>query len=381
MPIELAGITWNHTRGFLPMVATAQRFHELYPDIAITWHKRSLQAFADESLASLTEKYDLIVLDHPWSGFLARGESTLPIDEYLDLADDARNSVGRSHESYAAGGHQWALAIDAATPVSSWRPDLVEKHNLTLPKTWDDLIALADQGFVALPAIPIDTLMNFYMVCIGLGEEPFIEPGRVVSDGVGKQAIELLRDLISRCDPACVTRNPIQTYEAMTRYDTIAYCPFAYGYVNYTRPEYAGKSLQFGGLVSLNGTTLRSTLGGTGLAVSQSTRAKDEAISYLRFVASPEVQAGIYLTAGGQPAHRKAWLDPQANAWTSNFFRDTLPTLDNAFQRPTYDGAVDFQDEAGPVLHDHIVNGGSVDACLKKLNGLYQESTGFHAER
>jgi len=44
---ELRGITWDHTRGFLPMVATAQRFSELHPDVRITWEKRSLQHFAD----------------------------------------------------------------------------------------------------------------------------------------------------------------------------------------------------------------------------------------------------------------------------------------------------------------------------------------------
>jgi multiple sugar transport system substrate-binding protein len=381
MPIELTGITWNHTRGFLPMVATAQRFQELYPDVTITWNKRSLQAFADESLASLTEKYDLVILDHPWAGFLAESEATLPVDASLDLGDYAQNSVGASHPSYAAGGHQWALAVDAATPVSSWRPDLLEKHALSVPTTWGELLALADRGFVALPAIPIDTLMNFYMLCIGLGEEPFQEDERVVSDRVGEQAIAMLADLISRCDPARVGRNPIQTYEAMTRGDDIVYCPFAYGYVNYTRPEYAGRVLRFGGLVCLDNQRLRSTLGGTGLAVSRHCQHPDTAMSYLRFVASAEVQGGIYLTSGGQPAHRRVWEDPAANAWTSDFFTNTLPTLDNAFVRPTHEGAVPFQDAAGPVLHDHIVNRRSATDCLTKMNRLYRESTGSHGRR
>ena len=51
--VELTGITWNHTRGYLPMVATAQRYGELYPEVSITWQKRSLQAFADAPLSDL----------------------------------------------------------------------------------------------------------------------------------------------------------------------------------------------------------------------------------------------------------------------------------------------------------------------------------------
>ncbi len=31
--IKLKGITWNHTRGLLPMVATSQRFTELHPEV------------------------------------------------------------------------------------------------------------------------------------------------------------------------------------------------------------------------------------------------------------------------------------------------------------------------------------------------------------
>jgi len=63
--IILKGITWNHSRGFLPMVATAQRFAELYPNVQITWEKRSLQAFADYSIQELAERFDLLVIDHP----------------------------------------------------------------------------------------------------------------------------------------------------------------------------------------------------------------------------------------------------------------------------------------------------------------------------
>jgi hypothetical protein len=61
----LRGITWDHSRGFTSIVAAAQRFEELHPDIDLVWEKRSLQAFADASMAQLAERFDLIVMDHP----------------------------------------------------------------------------------------------------------------------------------------------------------------------------------------------------------------------------------------------------------------------------------------------------------------------------
>ena len=62
MTILLKGITWGHSRGFLPMVATAQRFHETHSDVRIEWDIRSLQEFADFSIAGLAQVYDLLVI-------------------------------------------------------------------------------------------------------------------------------------------------------------------------------------------------------------------------------------------------------------------------------------------------------------------------------
>lgn len=376
--VQLRGITWDHTRGLLPMVATAQRYHELHPYVEITWHKRSLQAFGDQPVEVLAEQFDLLVIDHPFVGYAAANPLLVPLETHLGasyLVDQAEHSVGGSHASYSFGGHQWALAIDAATPVSSCRPDLLERHDVESPRTWEDLIVLARCGLVAVPAIPIDSLMNLYMLCVALGQEPF-DGAEFIGDAVGTAALETLRELITLCDPTCLERNPIRTYEAMTQSDEIAYCPFAYGYANYATLGYARSPLRFGGLVSVNSVRLRSTLGGTGLAVSArvSGEALAAALNYARFVASPEVQRGLYLRSGGQPGHRLAWADDDANLLTQNYFCDTITTLDGAYQRPRYDGYMDFQDHAGDVVHQYLREGGRPQSVLDNLNRLYHQS-------
>jgi multiple sugar transport system substrate-binding protein len=121
----LKGITWNHTRGFTPLVATAQRWSETHPDIEVVWHKRSLQEFADFPIQKLAETFDLIVIDHPFVGYAAAHGTLLPLDEHLPadyLRNQAENSVGVSHASYEYSHHQWALALDAATPVLRGAP-------------------------------------------------------------------------------------------------------------------------------------------------------------------------------------------------------------------------------------------------------------------
>lgn len=360
------------------MVATAQRFSELHPNVQITWEKRSLQAFADYSIQELAERFDLLVIDHPWAGFAAKTKSIIPLDEYLTadyLKDQVQNTVGASYESYSYDGHLWALPIDAATPVAASRPDLLANLGLSLPKTFDDLLALADQSLVAFAGIPIDVLMNFYTLCCSLGEDPCQNDSEVISTEIGVKALQMYRELASKIDAANFSRNPIQVYEAMTQSDEIAYCPFAYGYANYSRKGYARKLLHFHDMISLDGKNkLRSTLGGTGLAISAKCADLTTAAAYTEFVGSPNCQAGLYFESGGQPGYLSAWQDEEVNRQSQNYFANTLPALQRAFLRPRYHGSMYFQDHAGDVVRDYLINGGDEMSVLTALNKLYVKS-------
>jgi multiple sugar transport system substrate-binding protein len=376
--ITLKGITWNHTRGFTPMVATAQRFEELNPDVQIIWEKRSLQAFADEPIDLLAKQYDLLVIDHPWAGFAAKTGVIEALDNLLPrefLEDQADNAVGFSHESYRYNNKQWALAMDAATPVAAARMDLLQQQNMAMPQTWDELMELAKKGKVAVPSISQDTLMNFYMLCCTMGEPPCESDEFVVSQALGINALESLRELSIHLDRRCFDWNPIKVYEAMTQGDDFAYCPFAYGYSNYAKPNYARKLLKFSDTVDFNGQgRLITTIGGTGFAISANCQHKEVAAQYAEFTANPAMQAGFFTEFGGQPGHRLAWESPSANAVSDNYFTDTLPTLERAYLRPRYAGHMYFQDNAGAPIRDYLMNGGDAKALLARLNDLYLTS-------
>jgi multiple sugar transport system substrate-binding protein len=373
MTIALHGITWNHTRGFLPMIATAQRFEELHPQVQIVWEKRSLRAFGDDSIDRLAEEFDLLVIDHPSVGEAA--PFLLPLDTHLSpdaLTEHAFASVGRSHESYRWEERQWALAVDAAAPVSCWRPDLLDKMRLPVPQTWGEVMELAKAGAVAAPLTAIDALMAFYMFCGTAGEEPFSHPGRVAAEETEMAALAYLSELAHLCGES-LERNPIATYEAMTRGDGIAYCPFAYGYSNYARAGYAARLLRFGPLVTMpDGRRLRSTLGGAGLAISGRCRNVMAATDYLSFTAGAECQRGLYFTSGGQPGYRAAWEDPAVNAACGDFFLNTLSVLDEAYLRPRFSGYMPFQLSAAGRLHRFLRTGGDPRQVCHEIEQLYR---------
>lgn len=361
------------------MVATAQRYEELHPEIEIVWTKRTLQEFADKSVTDLAKEYDLLVIDHPWTGHAAAQRMVIPFDDFLPpdfLRDQEDNSVGQSYASYNFEGKQWALPIDAATPVAASRPDLLKELGEELPRSFGQLIALAKKGRVGFSLLPIDVLMSFYMFCCTSGEAPCQNDEEVVSEETGVFVLKLFKSLADHIDTRFYEKNPFKVFEDMTQQDEIAYCPFAYGYSNYSRPGYARKLLHFHDLVTLDeeGTPMVSTLGGAGLAVSSQSKHIDVAVDYARFVASPEIQETLYVENGGQPGHLKAWENVQVNAATADYFKNTLPTLQRAYLRPRYDGHLHFQDHAGDVVVNYLKNGGNEQAVLSELNSMYRNS-------
>jgi multiple sugar transport system substrate-binding protein len=377
MAAVLHGITWGHSRGITPLLAASQRYIELHPEVEIKWKKRTLQEFADFPIEKLTEVYDLLIIDHPWVGCAAATECVLPLNEYLSkeyLEDQLMNSVGYSHVSYYDKNSQWALAIDAATPAASYRKDLFEKNNITLPQRWEDVLALAKQGKVAVPAIPIDLLMNFYSFCIGHGKEPFQNLDEIIDEQTGVKAIETMKELYSLVDKRMFSCNPIAVAELMSSTGNFWYCPFAYCYSNYSRTGYAKHLLHYTDVVSFNGYKLRTTIGGTGLAVSAFSKHKEIAIDFTKWIVSGEMQRTFYVQHGGQPGHRSAWTDDETNLLTNDFFKNILPVMDNGYVRPRYNGYLHFQDHAGGPLQTCLMENGDPVKALNEINKIYRQS-------
>ncbi|WP_300598186.1 extracellular solute-binding protein [Niabella sp.] len=378
----LKGMTWDHSRGIVPLQAAAQRFNELHPNVQIVWEKRSLQAFADYSIEKLTESYDLLIIDHPWAGSASVTNCVLPLNEFLPeeyLKALQQHSVGASHDSYFYDGGQWALAIDAAAPVASMRADLLQQEQIATPQTWEDVMKIAAKGKAAAPAIPIDLLMNFYTFCWAHGGNLFND-NEVVAPETGTAALDTMKAFYSLLDRRFFSMNPIAVAEAMSNTDAYWYCPFAYGYSNYSRKYYSRQLLIYTNVVVFNGQPLQTTLGGTGIAVSAHSTHQSVAVDFVRFVCAPEWQGAEYLLTGGQPGYDFGYDDAVNNQVGNNFFINTRATLENAYIRPRYHGYLHFQDAAGFYIQEYLKgNILAPQTVLTKLNTLYAESLKLQA--
>ncbi|MBO6674765.1 MAG: extracellular solute-binding protein [Rhizobiales bacterium] len=372
--IHLKGMTWDHSRGYDPMVATSEQFARDHLGVTISWEKRSLQAFADRPIDEMAGSYDLMVIDHPHVGEVARNGLLLALDgigRNSELVELAGQSVGVSHRSYEFDGRQWALAIDAATPVAAFRAEKLE----SAPTRWEDVVALARTGEVGFALLEINALMTF----MGLAQNQgfaLAEDDTFIASPHGTQVLEQMAEITALVDPRCLTLDPIGIYEWMGRSeDGPAYSPFGYGYTNYSRDGYCPFPLTFADAPGVGDNGPRGTvIGGTGIAVSASSRHRDVAADYAFWIASADCQKGLFFAAGGQPGNAVAWEDDACNAATRNFFTNTRQTLESAYLRPRYDGYMGFQENAGHIVHAFLRKQASVQATLDDLQRAYQES-------
>ena len=372
---DLRGMTWGHDRGLAPLEATAAEWHRR-TGVRVGWEVRSLREFGEVPLDDLVDRYDLLVIDHPFIGRGAAGGLLQPLDDLVGpgfLAEQAAGSIGGSHESYRWHDRQYALATDAAAQVLAARPDLLGACQV--PRCWDDVFGLdeaLDRAMLGVPLNPTDVVPTFLSLCSAVGRRPFTGVG-VVPAAAGLEALALLRRLAAAAVPDTLDLNPIQLLERMAADDEVAVAPVLFGYTNYARPGYRAHRLSFHDLParSRTGKPRGSTLGGAGLAVSSRTTRTADAVAYATYVAAPETQAGLYVRAGGQPAHAAAWDDPAADEVTGGFFTGTRPTMDHVLVRPRHPGYLTWQDAVGPLLADFARGAGGASHVLAELERTY----------
>jgi multiple sugar transport system substrate-binding protein len=375
--IRLKGMTWSHPRGYDPMIACSRLWAEK-TGVHIDWDKRSLQDFESYPVEDLARSYDLIVIDHPHVGEITAQNCLVPLDRHgTGEARErlAAGSVGGSYESYEWEGHQWAFPIDAAAQVQAWRPDLIG----VAPTRFDEVMDLAAKGRVMIPMRPPHSLMTFYTLAANLGTPCATEgPGDLIAPDDGGRVYEIIAGLMRHVPDACYAMDPIAVFERVCEADSgIACIPFIYGYVNYGLAGFRPNRLAFSDIPDAGGTgPVGSALGGTGIAVSAFSDNISEAAEFAYWIASGEVQRGPFAAAGGQPGHADGWDDDTVNTATSDFYRNTRGTLDNAWIRPRHKGYMAFQAAASERLNEGLLAGEAGASVIADINAMFAKSFG-----
>ena len=381
--VELRGSSWDHERGHAPMVATAAEYERMTGgEVRVDWEPRSLKDFGVALVDDLARRYDLVLIDHPHIGLIAETGCAVPLDETPaagDLAALAAGSPGRSHQSYRYGGHQWALAVDAACQVSARRPDLLAEP----PTSWDEVLELSRRGRVLWPLGDVDSAASMLTLLAGLGRPVTFADDDAIDREAAARALDLLRAVVRASDPRCLSMNPIAALDTLSSSDDYWYSPLLFGYINYSRPGHRGRQVAFGDIPALAGQDdpRGSLLGGAGLMVSAYSQHRDAAVGYALHAAAGLTQRTSYLTAGGQPAHHAAWTDPAADEWSGGFFSATGPAIAASWTRPRQPGFAGFQNEMIELFGAHRRWLEEPGPFLDDLDALYRRHAAGQVRR
>lgn len=376
---RLRGIAWDHPRAVDPLRAVSAIW-SADNECRIEWDARPLKDFEDQPLEELADCYDLLLIDYPFVGFAASSGLILPVEEWADadyLGDQSAATVGSSYRSYTWQNRQWALAVDAACQVSGARVDLLAaSHPQEWPGSWDEVVnraaALRDSDCrVAMPLNPNHAYCAFLSLGISLVGPQFWPEGQRLDTDAGVASLELLKCLAGALHPLSRDADPIAISDRMTTTGEILYVPLMFGYSSYSRIGFRPERIRFGEAPQGPGGHIGSVLGGVGIALSARSENTDLAASLARLIASREMQAGLYATAGGQPGHGAAWESRRINELVDGFFFATRRTMERAFLRPRVPGHRRFQVLAGELIHRFIWHGEKPAAdCVAQIHRL-----------
>ena len=321
--------------------------------------------------------YDLMVIDHPHVGEASRKNLIYELNKNEKYKEQLNvleiNSVGLSHQSYNFNNNQYALAIDAAAPVSAYRKDLIDNP----PRTFENTIKLAEKNRVIWPIKPVDSISCFNSIAANLDNPINSIHQNFINSNLAKNILVMMKKLSELVPRDCLLMNPINVLDIMSESDEFYFCPQLYGYSNYSRKGFGKSLVNFGNMISFNedeNNCKGSQIGGTGLAISKSTKYLDIALDYSFWVASENCQSDQFYYSGGQPGHLKAWKNNKINNDCENFFSNTLTTLQKSWLRPRYDGYMYFQDKGGTIINAYLKDEFDLDTTFNNLSAEFERS-------
>lgn len=367
------GLTWDHPRGYNALAAAATKAGA-EGGVLIEWAKQPLEGFESHPIADLAARYDLLVLDHPHIGEAVADDCLVTLEDVFaadDISAWRERTIGPALASYAWRGRHYALPLDVATQVMAWRPDLTGD----LPMTWDAVIRLAERAPVAVSISGPHAICTFFSICVSLGEEP--GGADLVGDIVATEALRLMARLAATAPRGTEALNPIRLLETMATSDAITLVPLVYGYVNYARTIAGRRAVAFTNApLTRAGGRPGSVLGGTGIALTKRARPDPALLDHLRWMMSPEAQAGFIPDHDGQPSARAAWASEHVNAPVGGFYRATAATVESAYVRPRHDGYIAFQTEGSAIIRAGILDRPPPAAILRRLRDAWSLNRG-----
>jgi multiple sugar transport system substrate-binding protein len=273
------------------------------------------------NLEGKSSDFDILSMDVIWvpefarAGWLRNLSNLLPVDERKEFFQGPMDAVTYKGKVYAVPWY-----IDAG--ILYYRKDLLEKYNLSPPKTWQELVDTARYitskekglyGFIwqgkQYEGLVCNVLEYFWD-----NRGDVLKNGKVVINSPENiYALQFMRDLITKykITPPLVTtaiEEPTRHIFGNGRALFMRNWPYAWNIFEREGTPVKGK-VGVAPLPSFKSGMSASTLGGWQLGINRYSKNQDAAEKLIKFLTSPEAQKTIALTIGYKPTRESLYKD------------------------------------------------------------------------
>jgi len=325
------------------------RFERANPGVLV--RAETLPAASDEqhqfyaiNLAARSADFDVLALDVIWVAEFARAGWLRDVSQLLPAAQRSEFFQGPI-EAVTWNGRIYAMPWFMDAGVLYYRKDLLAKHRLTPPKTWDELAHAARtigdresgvHGFVWQGKQYEGLVCNALEYLWSNGGE-VLRAGRVVLDSPNNRAaLAFMRSLItSGVSPEFVTtltEEPAR--EIFGRGASVFLRNWPYAWRLFEQPGSAVRGkVGVSALPHAAGHPSAATLGGWQLGINRYSKHPQAAERLAQYLASPAAQKALALAYGYNPPRRGLYQDKELLA-AQPFLSELRAVYERARPRP-----------------------------------------------
>ncbi|MFD2264590.1 ABC transporter substrate-binding protein [Lacibacterium aquatile] len=308
------------------------------------------QQYLTTVLSSKDASLDVFLIDIVRPAQYAAAGWAEPLDPYIgaNKAELLKRYLPAYAEANNVNGKLVAMPAFADAMFLYYRKDLLEKHGVQPPKTWDEMVAAAQkitgaegnpnlQGFSYQGAKIEGATCTFMIPFWGKGAELLNNGKPSVNNTAGKEAFQFLLDLK---DKSKVSKSAIaEVTTEGTRLDfqagNVVFAQlWGYGWNRFQADDSSVKGkVGVVPLPSFAGGKPVTCVGGWQWAVSSFSKNKEKAANFVMWMSGPRVMKELALRASNLPAIPEVYKDPEVLK-SIPWFEQALPVVQTARARP-----------------------------------------------
>lgn len=359
-----------------------------HPEVEIEVFKLPYAGRSEKLVIDLAEKigaYDVVMLDDTWAtefmslGWLANLEE-LGYQADSDFVDNAL-AVGRY--PYPDGA-LYALPHVGNVELFAYRRDLFEKYGLPYPpKSWLEVLGAAalikkyEPGvsgvvFRGRKGNPIVT--GFLPIFWAFGGHIVEDGHAAVASPAGIAALKLFLALKDYAPAGVEVYDASEVRDALVNGDVAIAIEVWPGWIPALDDPATSKVVGLVDIIPAPGLVEKSSpmIGIWLLGVSSTSRNKQVALDFIKFITSAEVQKKLTLELGHPPTRRSVYSDPEVVA-KYRWFPAQLAALDNAMPRPRVPVWSEIEGVLGDYLQLALVGEMAPEKALEAAQARIQE--------